>query len=176
MTADELLALGPDFHGELVRGRIIEMAPAGSDHGDIALTLGSLVHVFVREHKLGRTYAAETGFILALNPDTVRAPDVAFVSAARVDQLRAGSGFLNGPPDLAVEVLSPSNSAAEMLEKVSDYLKAGTKLVWIVNPTRRTITVHDVGKQDVDVLAETDTLTAEGVLPGFAVRVATIFE
>ena len=174
-TVEDLLAISPDVRCELVRGRVVEMAPAGWEHGDIALTIGSLLHVFVKQNKLGKTFAAETGFVLALNPDTVRGPDVAFVSENRISEGGNRSGFFQGPPDLAVEVLSPSNTAAEMTEKVADYLRAGTKVVWIVNPTRHTVTVHDAAKQDVDVLAEGDSLTAEPLLPGFAVRVGEFF-
>lgn len=175
MTAADLLAMGPDFHGELVRGRLIEMAPASWGHGDIALTVGAILHEFVREQKLGRTYAAETGFMLSDDPDTVRAPDAAFVAKARIPQTDDRSGFFKGPPDLAVEILSPSNTASEMLEKIDDYLTAGCRLVWVIDPERRTITVYDPSTRPI-VLRETETLAGGDVLPGFAVQVQRFFE
>jgi len=175
MTAADLLALGPDFHGELVRGRLVEMAPASWGHGDVALTIGSILHVFVRENNLGRTYTAETGFTLSHDPDTVRAPDVAFVARERIPITADRSGFFEGPPDLAVEVLSPRNTVAEMAEKVDDYLTAGCRTVWIIDADRQTVTVYDHASRPV-LLRSGDNLTAREVLQGFAVKVAEFFE
>ena len=174
MTAEELLALGPDFHGELVKGRLIEMAPASWEHGDVALTIGSLLHVFVRERKLGKTFAAETGFILARDPDSVRAPDVAFVTQTRLANGASKPGFFDGAPDLAVEVLSPSNTSSEMAAKITEYFEAGCRLVWVIDTARRTVTVHRLTSQAV-ALQISDTLDGGDVLPGFSVSVSDLF-
>jgi len=161
-----------DAHVELVRGEIIEMTPAGGNHGEIALAIGALIRTFVTQHQLGKTYAAETGFILSHNPDTVRAPDVGFIVAARA---RSYESFVDGTPDLAVEVVSPGDSHEEVQQKVLDYLNAGTKMIWIIQPRTRTITVHRSLK-DVYTLTEDDALDGADVLPGFSVPVQDIFK
>ncbi|MGC4033837.1 MAG: Uma2 family endonuclease [Tepidisphaeraceae bacterium] len=175
MTADELFALGDDFHGELRRGKVLTMSPAGSEHGDIALAIGSRIRVFVDDNNLGCAYAAETGFVLSRNPDTVRAPDVGFVTLARLQSQQNSSKFFDGAPDLAVEVLSPSNTHVEMMDKVADYLNAGTRLVWIINPTRKSVTVYDATQQDPQVLRSTDTLQGGDLLPGFSLPISKLF-
>lgn len=176
VTATELERMRQsDAHIELVKGEIIEMTPAGHDHGEIALNVGSLVREFARRHKLGKTYGAETGFVLSHNPDTVRAPDAAFVSQARAALQKRKQGFFEGAPDLAVEVTSPEDSIEEVEIKVLEYLQAGTRLVWVVNPRTKTMTVYR-SLQNVRVLTIDDMLDGVDVLPGFAVRVAEIFE
>jgi Uncharacterized protein conserved in cyanobacteria len=159
---------------ELVRGEVITMAPAGAEHGEIAgFTFGALFN-FVRTHSLGSLFAAETGFILARNPDTVRAPDVSFVAAERAAQQRGRTGFFEGPPDLAVEVVSPHDTAEEVEAKVLDYLEAGTRMVWIVRPRTRTVTVYR-SLREVQVLRPGDTLDGGDVLPGFTLPVEALF-
>ena len=177
MTAERLLALGDIGRSELVRGELIRMSPAGPRHGGVASTLLILIGAFVRERQLGKTYAAKTGFILSRDPDTVRAPDVAFVSKDRV-HLTPKRGFFPGPPDLAAEVLSPDDSASDVLAKVEDWLNAGTVEVWIIDPDRKTVTVHaGVGDDhSVRTLHESNTLRCESLLPGFAVAVAEVFQ
>jgi Uma2 family endonuclease len=150
------------------------MSPAGPNHGDVAITIGFFVKAFVRERKLGKVYAAETGFIIARNPDSVRAPDVAFVKKDRV-HLTPKRGFFPGPPDLAVEVLSPDDSASEVMAKVQDWLNAGTNEVWVVDPERKVISINRVDRP-ARLLNEPDELTCETLLPGFRVLVAEIFE
>lgn len=176
VTAAELERMPqPDAHVELVKGEIVTMPPAGYEHGEIALAVGSLLREFVRRHKLGKTYAAETGFILSRHPDTVRAPDAAFVTAARAAQQTRRQGFFDGAPDLAVEVVSPEDTVDEIDTKVLEYLQAGTKLVWVVHPRIQTITVYRSLDQ-VRVLTANDTLDGNDVLPGFALAVREIFE
>ena len=176
VTADELERMSfNDKHVELVKGEIVEMAPAGGEHGEIALAIGSLLRTFIRRDKLGTTYAAETGFILSHDPDVVRAPDAAFLSAAHVAQLERQEGFIEGAPDLAVEVVSPGDTDLEVQEKVAEYLQAGTKMVLIVRPRFKTITIHRSLTQ-VRILTLDDTLEGEEVLPGFTVPVREIFE
>jgi Uma2 family endonuclease len=175
ITAEELLQM-PDTekHTELVNGEIVRMAPAGEEHGELAGSTYGLLFQFVRRHKLGKVYAAETGFVLSRNPDTVRAPDVAFVSAGRLKS-KPGAAFFEGPPDLAVEVVSPSETEGDVKAKIQDYLRAGTKLIWIIRPRTQTIIIH---RPHVEprVLTLGDTLDGEDVVPGFAVPVRDIFE
>ncbi|MEP7347002.1 MAG: Uma2 family endonuclease, partial [Gemmatimonadaceae bacterium] len=124
MTAEELLHLNlPNKRTELVRGALVVREPAGYRHGDVAMRLAAAVAPFVYAHELGRVFAAETGFTLARNPDTVRAPDVAFISRDRLPD-PAPRGFAEMAPDLAVEVLSPDDRPGEVLAKVADWLKA----------------------------------------------------
>ncbi|MEP7199783.1 MAG: Uma2 family endonuclease [Chloroflexota bacterium] len=176
VTAAELERMPqPDAHVELVKGEIITMPPTGHEHGKIHLRLGALLHNFVRLRKLGETYGAETGFTLTRNPDTVRAPDVAFVTAERVARQQRREGYFDGAPDLAVEVVSPNDTAEEVEDKVIDYLQAGTRLVWVVRPRAHTITVYR-SLDHVRVLTMKDTLDGDDVLPGFAVAVKEIFE
>ncbi len=176
VTAEELERMPQsDEHIELVKGEIITMTPAGHDHGEIALTIGALVREHARRHKLGKTYGAETGFVLSRDPDTVRAPDAAFVSQERVALQKRKQGFFEGAPDLAVEVTSPEDSVEEVESKVLEYLRAGTKLVWVANPRTKTITVYQ-SLQNVRVLTSDDTLDGADVLPGFAAGVNEIFE
>lgn len=164
-----------DERVELIRGEIVKMPPAGHEHGEIALAIGSILREFVKQHKLGKTYAAETGFVLQRDPDTVRAPDAAFVSSERAAQMEGKGGFFEGPPDLAVEVISPADTDEEVEAKVLDYLQAGTRMVWLVRPRTRTITVYK-SKQDIRLLTEKDTLEGDEVLPGFSIGVEAVFE
>ena len=159
---------------ELVRGELRTMAPAGEEHGEIAGSVYGALYQFVRQRKLGKVYAAETGFVLSRDPDTVRAPDAAFVSSDRLSHKRRTT-FFDGPPDLAVEVVSPSETERDVKEKVQDYLRAGTRLVWIIHPPTRTVTVHHPLSQPL-VLTIEDTLDGEDVVPGFTVAVREILE
>jgi Uma2 family endonuclease len=175
MTVDELWKLPNDgMRRELVRGELHTMAPAGYEHGRIGTTLTLSLAEFVRKTKLGDVVMADTGFVLAHDPDVVRAPDAAFVSQARLKQTGVPKQFFPGPPDLAIEIVSPSDTLYEIDEKVDDYLTAGTRLVWVVNPRRRTVTVHRPGSQPV-VLREADALTGEDVVPGFTCPVSQLF-
>jgi Uma2 family endonuclease len=174
ITADDLWNMGGDQRRELVRGELRTMAPSGSEHGAIIVNLSVLLAVYVKQHKLGVVFGAETGFVLARDPDVVRGADVSFVKATRIPPSGIPKKFWEGGPDLAVEVVSPSDSLEEVEEKVDDYLNAGTLLVWVVNPRRRTIAIHQPG-QNPRVLHEDDTLHGEDVVPGFQCRVAETF-
>lgn len=150
------------------------MSPAGHHHGRIALKIGSLLFVHVMEKQAGQTYAAETGFILSKNPDTVRAPDAAYVTAERAAHQSRTEGFFDGAPDLAVEVISPSEAASEIEAKVIDYLDAGTKLIWLIYPQTQTITVHQAPNA-IRKLSVDDELTGAPLLPDFSITVRDIF-
>ena len=164
-----------DIHRyELWDGEVIKMAPAGDAHGAIGTQVGYLVMDYARQHGLGRTYMIDTGFILDEVRQRVLGPDVAFVRQERMTQ-PPQPGFLRGAPDLAVEVRSPSNSARELATKAHGYLAAGTRLVWVVEPASRTVTVYrpDQAPQTLGPEAQLD---GYDVLPGFRVAVAAIFD
>ena len=175
ITADDLLRMPDDgFRYELVEGNLREMAPAGHQHGRIAINVSTPLAQHVKANNLGVVYAAETGFKLASNPDTVRAPDVAFVRRERVESVGDSEGFWPGAPDLAVEVVSPGDSYTDVEEKVFDWLDAGTRLVIVVNPRKRLVTLYR-SLTDVVVLTEADVLDGGDVVPGFAMPVKDIF-
>ena len=167
MTADELLHVRiPDKRVELVRGKLVVREPAGLRHGRIAMELARLLANYVDDRGIGRVYAAETGFAVARDPDTVRAPDVAFIRQDRLPDPEP-LGFPDLAPDLVVEVLSPDDRSGEILAKVADWLSASTRLVWVVDPLRRVARVYrDDG---TETIVTTDgALEGEDVLPGFA--------
>ena len=173
LTAEELLRLNlPNKRTELVRGMLIIREPAGYQHGDIAARLLVAIGSHVEAHQLGRVFAAETGFTLERNPDTVRAPDVAFISDARLPE-PAPRGFAEMAPDLAVEVLSPDDYAPEVLEKVADWLKAGARLVWIVDPIRANARVYRADGSEL-LLGLNDSLDGEDVLPDFTYAIGRL--
>lgn len=138
------------------------------------MEIGTLLNTHARAHRFGRVFAAETGFILQRNPDTVRAPDASFVASNRLPQGELPVGFLELAPDLAVEVASPSDTAREMQEKVADWLRAGTKLVWVIYPATHSATVHVSQDQFVEV-SEEGTLLGEDVIPGFTCNLSELF-
>ena len=172
-TAEQLLAAGDIGRCELVRGELTMMSPAGANHGRIAMRISSIIDQHVTTRKLGEVFAAETGFILGRNPDTVRAPDVAFVVFDRL-HLVLPRGYFPGAPDLAVEVLSPDDTASEVLAKVEDWLSGGTREVWIADPQRKTVAVH---RQDepMRVFGPAEMLTSESLLPGFEMNLRELF-
>jgi Uma2 family endonuclease len=174
-TADELLRLPDDgCRYELIRGELRRMPPAGSEHGAIAINIGVVIGQFVKTHGLGVVFGAETGFKLASDPDTVRAPDLAFVRRERIPPEGMPQGCWPGAPDLAVEVVSPSDTYTAVEEKVREWLDAGTRLVLVVTPRTRTVTMH-ASQTQVTRLTESDLLTGGEVLPGFSCRVAELF-
>jgi Uma2 family endonuclease len=160
------------YRYELVRGELRRAMPAGNRHGRIAVRITVPLALFVRQHGLGEVLAAETGFQLAT--DHVRAPDVAFVRQDRVDAVGDSEGFWPGAPDLAIEVLSPSDRYSEVEEKVSDWLEAGTRMVVVVNPRSRSVTVFR-SRSDVCVLVEPATLDGGDVVPGWNLPLAEVF-
>lgn len=175
VTADELLRMPRGrVRRELVRGMVRETTPAGYGHGRIAMRMGSRLDTYVDAHDLGVVCAAETGFKLEGDPDTVRAPDVAFIRRERVAAVGEREGFWPGAPDLAVEVVSPGDSSGEVEEKVADWLSAGCRMVVVVNPRKRAVTVHR-SRTDFAVLTEDDVLDGGDVVPGWRLPVREIF-
>jgi Uma2 family endonuclease len=176
MTAEELLRL-PSGNGrhELVKGELRSMSPAGQEHGAVAAEMLGALMPFIRQHNLGRVYAAETGFILRRQPDTVRAPDVAFVGADRLAiTSRSAEGYFPGAPDLAVEVISPSDRYTEVEAKVEEWLDAGAQVVVVLDPRRQVAKVYAAGVA-VESLSIEDQLALPDLLPGWSVALRDIF-
>lgn len=177
MTAEELMRLptGMGKRFELIHGELKTMSPAGFKHGRITMKIGARLQSHTSGRGLGIVAAAETGYRLRSNPDTVRAPDVSFVSKAKLEKVGEVTAFFPGAPDLAVEVVSPDDTAAEVKSKVSEYFEAGAKAVWIIYPDSREVVVFRSARESV-VLSEQDTLDGGEVIPGFTCRVAELFE
>ena len=166
MTATELERVSiPGKVTELIRGRLVVREPPGTRHGAIAANLAYYIGDYVRRHRLGTVFAQDTGFKITTDPDTVRAPDVAFVAREHADRIPA-RGYAALAPDLLAEVLSPDDRPGEVLAKIADWLSAGTRLVWLVDPQRSEVRVyrHD---GSLSVLGASDSLEGEAVLPGF---------
>jgi Uma2 family endonuclease len=174
LTADELERMPDDdsVRTELDEGELITMPPTGLDHGYYETGIASILHDYVKRHRLGRVYCGEPGF--RLGNDTVRAPDVAFIRKERLEALSA-KGFAKGAPDLAVEIFSPSDSIRQLMRKIKQYFAAGCHTVWIVYPDQREVHVLDAAGAD-RLLTIGDTLDAPELLPGFSVPVAEFFE
>lgn len=174
-TADELFMMPDDgYCYDLIKGELRKMSPPGAEHGALAARLTIALGQYVEEHDLGEVFGAETGFKLASNPDTVLAPDLAFVSNERIPPTGIPVAYWPGAPDLAVEVVSPGNSRREIEEKITIYLAAGVRLVWIISPKQRTLTIYRANTEPV-TLNESDILDGQDVLPGFQYSVARIF-
>jgi Uma2 family endonuclease len=174
VTADELERMPEDdFRYELVRGRLIRMSPVAPRHGNTTMTMGAILWQHVRSKHLGQVWT-EVGFRLASSPDTVRAPDIAFVRKDRLPA-RDARGFYRGAPDLAIEVLSPDDTPAEVREKVADYLGAGTPVVVIVDPDAQRATVHRSGSAPVTLTSD-HTLDLDDVIAGVRLPLQDVFD
>jgi Uma2 family endonuclease len=175
MTADDLLRLPDDgLRHELVNGELRTMTPSGSEHSVITARLARVVDGFVSSRDLGLVFGAEGGFRISTGPDTVRAPDLAFVHRERIPESGIPKGYWPGAPDLAAEVVSPGETYGEVEGKVSAWLDAGTAVVWVLDPARRSVAVHEAGA-GVRILSAADELTGGTVLPGLACPVAELF-
>ncbi|HKZ85062.1 MAG TPA: Uma2 family endonuclease [Anaerolineae bacterium] len=173
MTAEDLLRLSSEGRYELVKGALIEMTPPGYEHGEIANRFSYRLTHHVIQNDLGVVLAAETGFRLSRDPDTVRAPDIAFVSKARRPTIPP-TGYADFAPDLVVEVVSSNDDPDEIQSKVRDWLEAGVRVVLVVYPRSRQIAVYR-SLREVTVLTEADSLVLSDVLPGFSCPVADVF-
>jgi Uma2 family endonuclease len=177
LTADDLWRMGEgDVRRELVDGEVIEMAPVGGVHGQITSRISRRLAEYVERHGGGEVLVGDVGFVLNLphDPERVRAPDVAFVSSQRLPDGRLPQGFLHGAPDLAVEVLSPSDNPVDVQQKVRDYLEAGARLVWVVAPQAKAVTVYRADGS-ARLLREQESLEGEDLLPGLAIPLAELF-
>jgi len=173
LTADELQHVYvPDKRVELVRGLLVVRELPGMRHARVAMDLALALGAHVRAAALGRVYA-EAGFKLASNPDTVRGPDIAFISRGRIPDPEP-TGFAGFAPDLVVEVISPGDRAGEVLAKVADWLSAGTRLVWVLDPARRVARVYRADGTE-QILTADESLDGGDVVPGFSCPVGEIF-
>jgi Uma2 family endonuclease len=174
ITVEEFETMPLEGHWELIDGELVEMTPAADRSASTEPMISRLLLNHVLPNRLGRVYGAEGGFVLFPDRQTVRAPDVSFVSASRAPQGEARDHFPRLAPDLAVEILSPSDRMSESLAKVAMYLEANVRLVWLVDPMEQTVTVFrpDATPEKLDA-----TMTIDGgdVLPGFSTPVAAMF-
>ena len=175
VTADELLAMPDDgYCYELVDGKLVKMAPAKKKHGRVAARFGARLFVHVEAFDLGEVSAAETGFRLSSNPDTVLAPDAAFISKSRAEQDAVEDGFWEIAPDLAVEVMSPGDTIAVAETKALRWLDAGSLAVVVAAPRRRRVRVYRPAA-DVVTLTENDILEIDDVVPGWRLPLRELF-
>lgn len=175
VTADELLAMPKDeFRYELIRGVLTKMSPAGCEHGRIGAFLTIHLGSHVLSRGLGEVYGADTGFRLEAEPDTVLSPDVAFVSNQRVATILEPRKYVPFAPDLAFEVLSPSDTYSETSEKIDEWLAGGARAVVLVDPRRHTVTIHRSHSQPL-ILTVNEVLEIPDVVPGWSLPVAQIF-
>ncbi len=173
ITAEELMQLPDDGNCyELDEGRLICMPPGGMRSSRVTIKLSTRLNTFVEAHDLGFCTDAQGGVLLFRGPDTVRAPDIAFISKERA--ALAGTGYFPGAPDLAVEVLSPSDRPSRVSRKVQQYLAAGARLVWVIDPEDRTAAVYRPGRE-MTLLEADGVLDGEDVLPGFRLPLADIW-
>lgn len=176
MTVDEFLdASLPEGKSELVRGEVRMTPPPGAAHGRAATNLVILLGMYVRQHSIGMVFGDSVGYKLSQFPHTVRVPDASFVRGDRLPPDLLGTRLFEFAPDLAIEVLSPSERASELEEKLHDYTIAGTALIWVADPVRRTMMVVSADAP-VRWLSEGDTLEGGTAIPGFSCPLGEVFE
>ncbi len=176
ITAEEFLRMpGVGKVDELVRGRMVGVSPTGGRHGKIAVRVGGRIDAHATRTNAGHCTSEQSGYVLSRSPDTVRCPDVAFISRGRCPNGEIPDGFVEGAPDLAVEIVSPSQSASELERKVREYLEAGSRLVWAIYPEERTARVWRADGT-TEWVAGDAALSGEDVLPGFALPLADVLE
>lgn len=174
VTADELGRMPNSRACELLEGVIKTMSPAGWRHGEVSADFVGRLSQHVKDRDLGKVFSTETGFTIARDPDTVRAPDAAFIRKDHLPATPPEEAFWPGPPDLAVEVVSPGDTTGEIDDKVKAWLDAGSAMVWVVNPKWRSVTVYR-SAADIKMLTEHDELSGQDVVPGFRCRLREIF-
>ena len=175
MTAEELVRLHlPGKSTELVRGRLIVREPPGTYHGRIAAKLAVIVGSYIYAHDLGDIFGQHTGFKIESNPDTVRAPDLAFLKHERISAVRL-RGYAEIAPDLIVEIISPDDRPGEVLAKVVDWLDSGVKLVWVIDPQHAEAHVHRPDGS-LEIVGADDRLDGEDVLPGLTFTLSSVFD
>jgi len=176
VTAEELRRMPEPADGtrhELLEGELIQMTPAGARHGACCASVASALHRYVKEQSAGYVVSNDTGVLTEKDPDTVLAPDLAYWSRQRLPEVP--EGFVEVPPDLAVEVVSPTDAQSYVHRKVLHYLDHGVALVWVVDPKTRTVTVFR-SRHQVCILGQAEQITGGDVLPGFSCRVGEFFE
>lgn len=176
MTAAELELMPEDGNRyELVRGELIQLSPAGRQHGNIGFEFGRQFSNFVKAHRLGEVYLAETGFILSRGPDTVRAPDFAFIHKERLAEIEGVTGYIPIPPDLAVEVISANDRYTEVNQKIQDWLQFGVRAVVVINPRNQETTVHRSRATSLILNADA-TLELPEIVPGWSMVLRELFQ
>ena len=173
VTAEELYANHDHERYELVRGALRVCEPPGGIHGRLAARITYRLQAHVEQHGLG-TVLVEAGYVLQRNPDTVRGPDISFISATRMAPDQIPAQYIPGSPDLAIEILSPNDRWHEVEEKVADYLASGARMVWVVDPRRRCVIVRYPDRAP-RVAGENEALDGEDVVPGFRCAVGEVF-
>ena len=176
LTADEFFRLYSHKDGkyELVDGEVVEIAPVFRRHGRTASNIATAFNIYSRRTGVGWS-EVEVGYTVRSGPDTVRGPDVSLVLGSRTQDDEHESGFVIGSPDIAVEVVSPSNTAAEIERKVAEYLAAGSQRVWIAYTSTRTVAVHRANGTTINYAGD-DVITDEELLPGFTPPLSEIFD
>lgn len=176
VTAEELWEHhAHKYRCELIAGEVVVMSPAGWFHGQVVSNINVVFGAYVRENRLGRVFCAETGFWVERDPDTVRAPDVAFVMKDNLPTERPDSAFWPGAPDLVVEVLSPDDRTMAVDKKIRTWLGAGAKLVWVVDPELETVTIYR-SPTDISILSREGRLAGRDSIAGFECDVCEFFE
>ena len=175
VTAEELWEKYSHKHRcELIAGEVVIMSPAGWRHGEIGSTIHGLLWEHVRANHLGKLFGAETGFLVERDPDTVRAPDVAFIAKQNLPAEMPETAFWPGAPDLVVEVLSPDDRTAAVDQKIRTWLNAGAKLVWVVDPELETVTIYR-SPTDVSIVSREGRLAGNDSLADFECDVREFF-
>ena len=176
MTASDLLRLrGEGVRGELIRGMLCETMSTGQEHGEIVMNLGASLKNFIKPQKLGRLSGSDSGVWLERDPDTVREPDIAFFSAAKMPLGARVPGYAEVVPDLVVEIVSPTDGLREVNDKALMWLSYGVRLVWVVRPDDRAVDVYRPGRA-ASTLSDRDTLDGLDALPGFTCAVGSVFD
>ncbi|MEM9186853.1 MAG: Uma2 family endonuclease [Planctomycetota bacterium] len=179
ITADELVGISLRLRNEgkrceLISGELKIKSPTKGPHGIVAGETHGLLYLFLHDKNLGRLFSAETGFLVSSDPDTIRAPDVAFVRRERFEAVGLGDSFFKEAPALAVEVVSPSETAKEVHEKAQMWIDSGCEAVWLIWPDDQTVTVYR-SLDNIRVLTSEQQLDGEDVVPGFSLLVADLF-
>jgi len=175
MTADELMQLPRGYYrAELINGELVTMPLPKLPHARAATRLGGPLVQFVEDHDLGEAYIGDVGYQLTWNPDTVLGPDISFTSKQRLQEMGEVEGYGQGPPDLAVEVLSPGDRRGKVNKKISQWLGFGAKQLWIVDPKHRTVTIYR-SESDTTTFSGSDYLESQDLIPGFRISLDRIF-
>ena len=175
ITADEFFRMPEDNHSyELVRGRLIQMPKPSPRHGIVGMRLGMPLYQFVEEQGLG-VALMDVGFMLTSDPDTVRAPDISFLRREHIPETGLPDFFWPGAPDLAVEVRSKTDRWSDIIEKVDEYLRFGTQLVWVIDPKHLEVIVYRPGSEPF-TLTRANELDGGDVVPDFRFPVSRLFE
>ena len=175
-TDEEFMALPDDgHHYEIINGELIDMGNSGALHGYVCSTLMILLGGYVRQHNLGAMLDSSTAF--KMKNGNKRSPDIAFFAKERLQGIAVlPSGYLEGAPDLAVEVLSPGNTVEEIDDKLTEYFENGSRLVWVINPTQHYVLVYRSAQEPDRLLKGKDSLDGEEVIPGFTLAIADLFQ